>query len=96
MGGNKGRRNTRKVQLRNFQLELKHRTRRFEDQIVKARVKPAIESAPWTEEGSERNPDLLITRRCKYRNKVCVSQKVKLRNAPIRLVDAQVVEVLEA
>ena len=92
---NKGRRNPRKVQLRNIQLELKHRSRRVEDQIVKARVRQAIELAPW-QEGRERNPELIITRWRKYRNKIFVSQKVKLRNAPIRLVEAQVVEVLEA
>ena len=92
---NKGQRNPRKVQLLSLQLELKHRSRRVEDQLVEAGVRETIERAPW-QEGRERNPELIITRWRKYRNKIFVSQKVKLRNAPIRLVDAQVVEVLEA
>ena len=89
---NKGQRNPRRVLLRSLQLELKHRQRDIEDQIVRAKVQSAIDTAPWSDDKCEHNSDLLITRRYKYRSKACISQVVKLRSSPIRLIDAQEAE----
>ena len=89
---NKGQRNPRRVLLRSLQLELKHRQRDIEDQIVRAKVQSAIDTAPWSDDRCEHNSDLLITRKYKYRSKACISQVVKLRSSPIRLIDAQEAE----
>ena len=91
---NKGRRNPRKVILRSIQLEVKQRARRIEHQNVEARVRQVIADAPW-QSNRGRNPELKITRRLKYKDKVFVSTRVKLRRHPVRLVEAQVVQALQ-
>ena len=87
---NKGQRNPKRVLLRSLQLELKHRQRDIVDQIVRARVQPAIDNAPWFDEKVDKcEHNLVITKKCKYRSGVCISTVVKLRSQPIRLIDAQ-------
>ena len=87
---NKGKRNPTKVLIRSIKLELKHRTRDIENLIVRTRVQPAIDNAPWIGEKIDKSDlNCIITKKYKYREGVCIETASKLRSQPIRLIDAQ-------
>ena len=87
---NKGKRNPQKVKLRILRFEIKHRLRNVQDAIIRARVQPEIDKAPWRgQKIDKKNLDCTISKKVLYENGVCIQTASKLRNHPIRLIDAQ-------
>ena len=87
---NKGKINPTKVLIRSIKLELKHRTRDIENLIVRTRVQPAIDNAPWIDEKIDKSDlNCIITKKYKYKEGIWVETESKLRSQPIRLIDAQ-------